>query len=77
MSAILASYFDVLFAYNRVYHPGEKRLVPYASALCRSLPCDMEKDLNRAVNAIGTDRLVPATAKLIERLHMLIDSNRD
>ena len=77
MSAILASYFDVLFAYNRVYHPGEKRLIPYASSLCISLPYDMEKDICSALNAIGSDRLVPAAAKLIEELHMLIDRNRD
>ena len=73
MSAILASYFDVLFAYNRVYHPGEKRLIPYASSLCISLPYDMEKDICSALNAIGSDRIVPAAAKLIEELHMLID----
>ena len=77
MSAILASYFDVLFAYNRVYHPGEKRLIPYASSLCISLPYEMEKDICSALNAIGSDRLVPAAAKLIEELHMLIDRNRD
>ncbi len=77
MSSILASYFDVLFAYNRVYHPGEKRLIPYASALCRSIPSGMEEDICNAVNAIGTDSLVPAAAKLIEKLHMLIVSNRD
>lgn len=77
MSAILASYFDVLFAYNRVYHPGEKRLIPYASSLCISLPYDMEKDICSALNAIGSDRIVPAAAKLIEELHMLIDRNRD
>ena len=51
MAALLASYFDVLFAVNRVLHPGEKRLVAKALAQCESLPINMASDIEAALRA--------------------------
>ncbi|MEE4194529.1 MAG: DUF4037 domain-containing protein [Anaerolineae bacterium] len=41
----LASYFDLLFALNRIPHPGEKRLLSFAVNHCSLLPDGFEADL--------------------------------
>ena len=46
LSAFLASYFDVLFAKNKILHCGEKRLKNYALNNCKLLPKNFENDIN-------------------------------
>jgi hypothetical protein len=41
LAALLASFFDVLFALNRQPHPGEKRLLAYAEATCPKRPFNL------------------------------------
>lgn len=45
-AAFLESYFDVIFAYNRLTHRGEKRLVQLCKRDCKNLPRDFEENLN-------------------------------
>lgn len=44
-AAFLASYFDIIFAKNKILHPGEKRLVEIAKNTCKILPENFEKDV--------------------------------
>ena len=46
ITALLASYFDILFAVNRQYHPGEKRLLAYVQANCPKRPRDFDAQIN-------------------------------
>lgn len=46
-AAFLESYFDILFALNRMTHPGEKRMVAYLAAKAEILPADFEFLLHR------------------------------
>lgn len=50
-SAFIASYFDIIFAKNKILHPGEKRLVEFAKNNCKILPENFEQDINNL--AIG------------------------
>ncbi|MGH8002197.1 MAG: DUF4037 domain-containing protein [Brasilonema sp.] len=45
IAALLASYFDIIFAVNYVPHPGEKRLVEFVKKLCQKYPKNMEEHL--------------------------------
>ena len=68
LAALLASYFDIIFAFNGVLHPGEKRLVNLALAGCPSLPVKMAADLDDVLHASGTGSTI-----LLEHLTRLLD----
>ncbi len=63
VSALLASYFDVLFAANRQYHPGEAYLLQRAAAL-DSLPANMADDVQAVIGASANDPTGPVNALL-------------
>ncbi len=76
ISAFLESYFDILFAWNRQTHPGEKRLISLATQMCPSLPEDFEESLNALFAHLYTipeavpadlDQLLNALAKLLKK----------
>ena len=74
IAALLASYFDILFAVNRQTHPGEKNLVQYALKLCKKLPRDFQSDINGVVQLIGKEGLICALEKLLNELDELLKS---
>ncbi len=67
--ALLASYFDIIFAINSVPHPGEKRLVEFAQQLCKKLPQNLEEDINSLVDAIS----MAVNQNILVRVNRLID----
>lgn len=46
-TAFLESYFDIVFALNRLTDPGEKRLIALCKANCTILPDQFEENLNQ------------------------------
>src|SRR5215472_2347385 len=52
VAAWLASYFDILFAANRRFHPGEKRLLAHAEEL-PSVPESMIEDVRTSCSEAG------------------------
>jgi uncharacterized protein DUF4037/nucleotidyltransferase-like protein len=74
VAALLASYFDIVFALNRVLHPGEKRLIALVHSQCTLLPTAMEADVAAVLAAAGTasDGVVAHLRRLLDRLDELL-----
>jgi hypothetical protein len=68
-AALLASYFDILFAINRVPHPGEKRLLTQAEALCTRRPRHFREEVEAVLRASAT-----GGHEILETVNQLIDS---
>jgi hypothetical protein len=51
LTALLASYFDIIFAVNRVLHPGEKKLMDLALSRCESLPQDFAIEVPKVLQS--------------------------
>lgn len=68
VAALLASYFDILFAFNRQLHPGEKRQLEFAAKHCPQLPFNLDQDLQAIL--LMTAAEIPA---LPQRVNLLLD----
>lgn len=67
-TALLASYFDILFALNEQPHPGEKRMVERASQLCEKLPGNFPRSVEDLLASLpGRNR------QILDRVNALLD----
>lgn len=66
-AAFLESYFDIIFALNKLTHPGEKRMVRYATEKATILPADFESNLNKLFENLFAD-----SAKVAQTLQDMV-----
>lgn len=71
----LASYFDIIFALNRLTHPGEKRLVQLCSESCKILPKDFEKNLNELFHGMFSGNVCSYIEKIVEEIKVTVNEN--
>jgi predicted nucleotidyltransferase len=76
VAALLASWFDVVFAVHAAPHPGEKRLLAHLAAL-PDVPHDAARDIVALLAAAGScDAALPALVqRLDERLRGWLDGH--
>jgi hypothetical protein len=68
VTALLASYFDILFAVNELPHPGEKRLLQFAATRCAKTPPEMETQ----INALLKSPAHPASPAIVKQANALL-----
>jgi len=71
-AALLASYFDILFALNSVPHPGEKRLIRYAETLCPKRPAALREQITALLTNMTSKDVVARANTLIDGLDELL-----
>jgi hypothetical protein len=75
VTAFLASYFDILFAINRLPHPGEKRLIAIARQTCHVLPENMVADVEDLIAGVsGTGAGNASSSAVVAAAHRLTDA---
>lgn len=74
-AAYLESYFDVLYALNRLTHPGEKRMASYAREHAVLLPAHFDEDLDTLFASMFTDaaKTSHTLARMSNELGALVD----
>lgn len=66
VNKFLVSYFDVLFALNKCYNPGEKRLVQIAKERCQYCPMYLEENIDALL--LHTAKGEPQLLEVIEQM---------
>ncbi len=74
VTALLASYFDIVFAVNEQPHPGEKRVLQFARALCPKSPTDMAARVEALLAAQPNGDIVGRANTMLDGLDDMLKS---
>jgi predicted nucleotidyltransferase len=76
IAALFASYFDIIFAYNEMAHPGEKKLLRIIKENNLKVPENMEENINNILKYSGccSENLLPEIDRLVVELDCLLHS---
>ena len=73
ITEFLASYFDIIFALNRLTHPGEKRLVPLCKSNCKILPENFEENINALLASVTKGGCYEIVCDMVKSLDKVIE----
>lgn len=73
-TAFLESYFDIIFAVNRLTHPGEKRLLSLCRERCEILPENFEENINELFDHLfeNPDTVMSIIDRIISELKAIL-----
>lgn len=76
-AAFIESYFDIIFALNRMTHPGEKKLVDICKRECKLLPEKFEENLTKLFENMYSDSAAAeeAVSDIVKNLNGLLHEN--
>ncbi len=69
IAALLASYFDVLFAINYLTNAGEKKVLKYALEKCSKMPENLQTQIEDLLSSTAVE-----VDKLFHQLDILLDA---
>ncbi len=72
ITAFLESYFDIIFAFNRVPHPGEKRLIALCKEKCKVLPEDFEENITALLASVSSGNPYEIAEDMIAKLDKIL-----
>jgi len=76
ITGYLDCYFEILFAFNRVYLTGEKNLIKYACELCEHLPDDFIDNMNKLL-VIPNKNIMSVVSEMTAALGKLLSTEYD
>lgn len=70
----LASVFDIVFAVNRMPHPGEKRLIDFVERQCRLRPPELRQKIETIFGGVANDpaSVIAAVDQLTDAIELLL-----
>ena len=69
LAALFASYFDVLYALNKVLNPGEKKVLPYVLENCAKKPENLQQQLDEMLQSAARGDKI-----LLNQLDLFLDA---
>ncbi|MBZ8179718.1 DUF4037 domain-containing protein [Oscillatoria salina] len=69
-TALLASYFDIIFALNSIPHPGEKRILKKVLTLCDKVPENLAEQINNIINSLNSE----SQSVLLNNINLLVNN---
>lgn len=72
ITEFLASYFDIIFALNKVTHKGEKRLIKLCKKYCKKLPESFEENINALLASTTKGNSYEIICDMVEKLDKIL-----
>lgn len=78
ITEFLASYSDMIFALNRLPHPGEKRILTYAKEKCTLLPENFEKNIVDMLSSFqDKEKTLNAMHNIVAEIKILLTEQKE